>query len=154
MLQKACIKIVAHAIDTYLFFLIIQLSLLQNKRLLWSLFFSANVTTLMEELVLVWMTNHVNLITLSSNHCCCRVFLTGRMWGSPLPHSWNLIFINSIYSSWNLAYLKRGWNLIGQTSLFHVKITVSVTKSLHQDCGSCYWHLPIFSYHTTFSASK
>ena len=88
MLQKACIKIVAHAIDTYLFFLIIQLSLLQNKRLLWSLFFSANVTTLMEELVLVWMTNHVNLITLSSNHCCCRVFLTGGMWGSPLQHSW------------------------------------------------------------------
>ena len=31
-------------------------------------------------------------------------------------------------------------------SLFHMKITASVTKSLHQDCGLCYSHLPIFSY--------
>ena len=29
-------------------------------------------------------------------------------------------------------------------SLFHKKITVTVTKSLHQDCGPCYLHLPIF----------
>ena len=119
MLQKACIKIVAHAIDTYLFFLIIQLSLLQNKRLLWSLFFSANVTTLMEELVLVWMTNHVNLITLSSNHCCCRVFLTGGMWGSPLPHIWKFanppppppyslpLFGNGICGNCGNCYFKR-----------------------------------------------
>ena len=25
-----------------------------------------------------------------------------------------------------------------------MKITVSVTKSSHQDCGPCYLHLPIF----------
>ena len=29
-----------------------------------------------------------------------------------------------------------------------MKITVSVTKSLDQDCGLCYLHLPIFSLHT------
>ena len=29
-------------------------------------------------------------------------------------------------------------------SLFHMKITVSVTKSSHQDCGLCYLNLPIF----------
>ena len=29
-------------------------------------------------------------------------------------------------------------------SLFHMKITVSVTKSLHQDNGLCYLHLSIF----------
>ena len=28
--------------------------------------------------------------------------------------------------------------------LFHMKITASVTKSLHQDCGLCYLHLPDF----------
>ena len=56
------------------------------------------------------------------------------------------VFVNSIYSSWNLAYLRRGWNLIGQINHFHLKITVSVTKSLHQDCGPCYLHLPVFSY--------
>ena len=27
-----------------------------------------------------------------------------------------------------------------------MKITVSVTKSSHQDHGQCYLHLPIFSY--------
>ena len=31
-------------------------------------------------------------------------------------------------------------------NLFYMKITVSVTKSLHKDCGLCYLHLPIFSY--------
>ena len=30
--------------------------------------------------------------------------------------------------------------------LFHMKITVSVTESLHQVCGSCYLHLPVSSY--------
>ena len=30
-------------------------------------------------------------------------------------------------------------------SLFHMKITVSVTKRLHQDCGLCYLHLPTLS---------
>ena len=30
-------------------------------------------------------------------------------------------------------------------SLFHTKITVRVTKSLHEDCGLCYLHLHIFS---------
>ena len=29
-------------------------------------------------------------------------------------------------------------------SLLHIKITVSVTKSLYQDCATCYLHLPIF----------
>ena len=29
-------------------------------------------------------------------------------------------------------------------SLFHMKITVSATKSSHQDHGPCYLHLPIF----------
>ena len=29
-------------------------------------------------------------------------------------------------------------------SLFHMKITASVTKSSHQDCGRRYLHLPIF----------
>ena len=32
-------------------------------------------------------------------------------------------------------------------SLSHMKITVSVTKSLHQDCGPCYLHLPIFLFY-------
>ena len=32
------------------------------------------------------------------------------------------------------------------TSLFHIKITVSVKKSLHQHGEPCYLHLPIFSY--------
>ena len=32
------------------------------------------------------------------------------------------------------------------SSLFHTKITGSVTKSSHQDCGQCYLHLPIFSF--------
>ena len=27
-------------------------------------------------------------------------------------------------------------------SLFHTKITVNITKKLHQDCGPCYLHLP------------
>ena len=31
-------------------------------------------------------------------------------------------------------------------SLFHMKITASVTNSLYQDCGLCYLQLPIFSY--------
>ena len=34
-----------------------------------------------------------------------------------------------------------------KTSLFHMKITVSVTKTLHQDCGPCYLHLPIFFFY-------
>ena len=42
VLQKAHIKIVARAIHTYLFFLYIHSLLLENKKLLWSLFFSAN----------------------------------------------------------------------------------------------------------------
>ena len=44
--------------------------------------------------------------------------------------------------------LKRDILSIAATSsiLFHMKITVSVTKSLHQDRGPCYIHLPIFSY--------
>ena len=29
-------------------------------------------------------------------------------------------------------------------SLFHKKISASVTKSSHQDCGLCYLHLPVF----------
>ena len=36
------------------------------------------------------------------------------------------------------------WYLILMGSLFHMKITASVTKSLHQDCGTCYLHWPIF----------
>ena len=31
-------------------------------------------------------------------------------------------------------------------SLFHMKTTVSVTKSRHEDRGPCYLHLQIFSY--------
>ena len=34
--------------------------------------------------------------------------------------------------------------VIPRPSLFHIKITASVTKSLHQDRGLCYLHLPIF----------
>ena len=33
-------------------------------------------------------------------------------------------------------------------SLFQMKITASATKSLHQDCGSCYLHVPIFFLYT------
>ena len=33
-------------------------------------------------------------------------------------------------------------------SLFHMRITASVTKSSHQDCGPCYLHLPIFFLYT------
>ena len=33
---------------------------------------------------------------------------------------------------------------VDSLSLFHMKITVSVAKSSHQDCGPCYLHLPIF----------
>ena len=32
------------------------------------------------------------------------------------------------------------------SSLFHMKITASGTKNLHQDRGQCYLHLPIFPY--------
>ena len=35
-------------------------------------------------------------------------------------------------------------------SLFHMKITASVTKSSHQDRGPCYLHLPFFSYTCTY----
>ena len=28
-------------------------------------------------------------------------------------------------------------------SLFHMKMTITVTKNFHQDCGLCYLHLPI-----------
>ena len=31
-------------------------------------------------------------------------------------------------------------------NVFHIKITMSVTRNLHQDCDPCYLHLPIFSY--------
>ena len=34
-----------------------------------------------------------------------------------------------------------------KTSLFLMKITASVTKTLHQDCGPCYLHLPIFFFY-------
>ena len=36
--------------------------------------------------------------------------------------------------------------LVSISSLSHMKITISVTKSLHQDRGPYYSHLPIFSY--------
>ena len=39
------------------------------------------------------------------------------------------------------------------SSLFHTKITVCVTKSLHQDCGPCYLHFPIFFLINTLSSS-
>ena len=32
------------------------------------------------------------------------------------------------------------------SSLFHMKITASVTKNLHQDCGPCYLHVPLLLY--------
>ena len=32
------------------------------------------------------------------------------------------------------------------SSVFHMKITASGTKSSHQNCGLSYLHLPIFSY--------
>ena len=35
--------------------------------------------------------------------------------------------------------------LLGTASSLSYKITASVTKSSHQDCGLCYLHLPIFS---------
>ena len=40
-----------------------------------------------------------------------------------------------------------------KTSLFHMKITASVTKTLHQDCGPCYLHLPIFFFYILFSST-
>ena len=44
---------------------------------------------------------------------------------------------------------------VTSSTLFHMKITVSVTKSLDQDLGPCYLHLTIFSYlYTSSSASK
>ena len=36
--------------------------------------------------------------------------------------------------------------LLPDDILFHMKITESVTKSSHQDCGPCYLHLPNFPY--------
>ena len=35
-----------------------------------------------------------------------------------------------------------GQNVLSQSSLFHKKITVSVTKSLHQHRGLCWLHVP------------
>ena len=37
-----------------------------------------------------------------------------------------------------------------KANLFCIKITANVTKSLHQDFGPCYLHLPIFSFTYTF----
>ena len=36
--------------------------------------------------------------------------------------------------------------IVIRCSLFQMKITASISKSLHQHCGPCYLHLPIFSF--------
>ena len=73
----------------------------------------------------------------------CRIFYFWLVWhvkrntGGPLLHC---TFFTSIQLPCAMRK-KRPWS-----SLFHMKITASVTNSSHQDRGPCYLHSPIFSY--------
>ena len=85
----------------------------------------------------------------NSHHLCSKTIKL------PLGKRWNMCTFsikgldNSLQLSWCSTWLKAVKTL---TSLFHMKITESVTKSLHQDCGPWYLHWPIFLIHT-FSSS-
>ena len=79
----------------------------------------------------------------NSHHLCSKTIKLA------LRKRWNMCTSsikglgNSLQLSWCSTWLKAVKTL---TSLFHMKITESVTKSLHQDFGPCYLHWPIFSY--------
>ena len=47
--------------------------------------------------------------------------------------------------------LPQMWKRYFTSSRFHMKITLSVKKSLYQDCGPCYLHLLIFFFYIHFS---
>ena len=57
------------------------------------------------------------------------------------------LFFDNFLSAqhWSINLLKMKFNAIRAVSLFHMKITVSATKSLHKDCGPYNLHLTYFS---------
>ena len=70
-----------------------------------------------------------------------------RHWYFKSDFAWCLVLISSpknVIWLWKKNW--QNWPKIKCTplciSLFHMKIMVSVIKSLYQDCGTCYLHLP------------
>ena len=49
--------------------------------------------------------------------------------------------------------IRKSWSSGNPDSLFYMKITASVTKSSHQDCGWCFSHLTFFFLIHMFSSS-
>ena len=62
----------------------------------------------------------------------------------PGVHCYIVLFLQ--VSSYPVLWEKKTIKYRYLSSLFHMKITASVTNSSHQDRGPCYLHSPIFSY--------
>ena len=47
-----------------------------------------------------------------------------------------------LFTTFLIGFLEKNHNQ--SVRLFHTKIMARLTESSHQDCGTCYLHLPIF----------
>ena len=87
--------------------------------------------------------------TAMTNKQCC--------WIQYLVEFWNFTFdfyADMLYKHPQLLFYRFNSQILDTFSLFHIKVTVIITKSSHQDCGPCYIHLPIFFSYTDTICNK